>query len=281
MRGSRMGESEAVNVRWVLVIPHERKIAESISQNNRSFEVSRNGPSGRFLPCKHDVQGGWACGVFGATIAERGEVDSGEEAFSAAKNQRGDGEMHVIDQSGLQVLPDGRRSAAEADVATACGFVGLAESGVDAVGNEVECGAAFHGDRGPGMVGEHEDRAVIGRLVSPPAFPFVVGPCAANWAKHVASENPCSDSLEAALGEIVIDAGRAILVSHHSLEAAGGEHPSVQILPADSKWVFQALLGTSSESVHGDAETMHTKFRHGFTINEWRRGRDVKTGLIS
>src|ERR1700736_6309099 len=43
---------------------------------------------------------------------------------------------------------------------------------MDAIGDEVETGAAAHGDRCPGLIGEHEDWRVV-RGLSPP-HPFQV-----------------------------------------------------------------------------------------------------------
>ncbi|WP_306667921.1 4-hydroxythreonine-4-phosphate dehydrogenase PdxA, partial [Klebsiella pneumoniae] len=51
------------------------------------------------------------------------------------------------------------------------------------------------------MVGQHEDRHVIGRGVAPPALPRIVGPGAAHRAEHVAAEDPGADIVEAARGE--------------------------------------------------------------------------------
>src|SRR5919199_1774412 len=62
------------------------------------------------------------------------------------------------------------------------------ERGVEAVGDEVEARAAFHLNRVVGVVGEHEDGGVVGRLLAPPSAPVLV-PLAADRPEHVAAHD--------------------------------------------------------------------------------------------
>ena len=74
---------------------------------------------------------------------------------------------------GVQVLLDRRRTATEADVGTVGRRERLVERGLDAVGDEVERGAALHLDRRARVVGEHEHRMVVRGIVAPPPVPVV------------------------------------------------------------------------------------------------------------
>jgi hypothetical protein len=56
--------------------------------------------------------------VFGALIAEFWGVDAGKKVFPGAKEDRGNGEMHLVDQSRAEVLPDGRDTTHKLDVFT-------------------------------------------------------------------------------------------------------------------------------------------------------------------
>jgi len=84
--------------------------------------------------------------VFGAFVAEPRRVDAGEKMFPGAEQDRCNGEVHIVDQSGPQILPDRRHSAAEADVLAAGGVDGAFKRLIDAVGDEMKRGAAAHGE---------------------------------------------------------------------------------------------------------------------------------------
>ena len=47
-----------------------------------------------------DVGGVWGGDVFGTAIAELGQVDAGEKVFAGAKERRGEGEVHLVDEPG-------------------------------------------------------------------------------------------------------------------------------------------------------------------------------------
>ena len=70
------------------------------------------------------------------------------------------------------------------------------QRGVNAVGDEPKHRAALHLERRSRVMGQHEDGRVIRRLVTPPAFPAVVGPRAPDGTEHVSTENPGADSGE-------------------------------------------------------------------------------------
>src|SRR5262249_30764751 len=115
--------------------------------------------------------------------------------------------------------------------------------GLVEITDEAELRAALHGNRLARMMRKHEHGDVIGRVVTPPPLPLVVGPRPAHRPEHVAAEDPGADVLEAAPHEFVVDAGRALgrLVATHLPKCAGREHPFMQRLTPDAERFFAAL----------------------------------------
>ena len=107
----------------------------------------------------------------GELVAESGEIEVAKDAFAAAdEDWRGD-EVHLVDEAGAKILLDGGGASAEANIFAVGGGDGLLERAMNAVGDEVEGGASFHGERRAGVMGEDEDGHVVGRIVAPPTFP--------------------------------------------------------------------------------------------------------------
>jgi hypothetical protein len=75
-------------------------------------------------------------------------------------------------------------------------------------------------------MGEHKNRHVIGRLVTPPAFPTVIRPEASDRAKHIPPENISADTIEASRRDIVVDAGLAIFICRASAARCAWERTS-------------------------------------------------------
>jgi len=115
-----------------------------------------------------------------------------------------------------RVAAEGARSIGQ-DVAATSRSGGLLQRSVDASGNKTKLGASRHGQRRSRMIRQHENRCVVGRLVSPPALPAVVRPRASDGTKHVAPENPGTDSLKALLDGPVVNAGLAAVLALHAL----------------------------------------------------------------
>src|SRR5689334_1098961 len=97
-----------------------------------------------------------------AFIAELRRVDAGEKMFSGAEQHRRNGQVHLVNQSGTQILPYRRDSAAQADISVAGRVSRAFKRFVDAVGDEMKCGAAAHGERRTRMVGKYEYRDMVG-----------------------------------------------------------------------------------------------------------------------
>src|SRR5215469_1903932 len=85
-------------------------------------------------------------------------------------------EMHLVDETRLEILPDCRRSASEPHVFAVRSVCRTPEGGVNAIGNEVERGAAIHGDWIARVAGKHEHWGVVRRVFTPPTFPSAVQP---------------------------------------------------------------------------------------------------------
>jgi hypothetical protein len=98
---------------------------------------------------------------------------------------------------------------------------------------------------------------VIRRIVTPPAFPLIIGPCTANWAKHVAPENPCPDSVETPFRKIVIHTRGAIFLALHFLKRARLDNPLMQVFLADIQRIVDILVWTSPKSIERNSKTMN------------------------
>lgn len=157
--------------------------------------------------------------------------------------------MQFVDEAGAQVLLDGGSASAEADIFSLSGVDGSLQRAVNAVGDEVEGGASFHGEGRARVMGENKNRHVVGRVVAPPAFPCVVEPGAADGAEHVAAEDPCADIFKATVDEVVVQAGFAAGLAEHFMLGLCGEHPIEDWHGADPEGVFQALIGAGAVSV--------------------------------
>ena len=158
-------------------------------------------------------------------IPQRQYVDSGEEVFSGAENNRADRNVHLVDQLGLEILPDRGNPSAESNVSATGGIVRPLECDMDAFCNEVEGRAALHNDCGSGVIREHEDGSVVRGIVAPPSLPVVIRPGATDGSEHVTAEDPCPNIVETTRREVVIDAAHATIFTLHLPKCAGGDYP--------------------------------------------------------
>src|SRR5215472_11096836 len=205
---------------------------------------------------KHDVGGVRGRDVLGAPVAELRQIEAGQKRFARAEQRRRNRQVHLVDQARAQILPDGVDAAAEPDVATAGSLAGARKRGMDAIGDEMEGGSSIHGDRCTRMMGQHEGRHVIRRVVAPPSLPAVVRPRPTDRPEHVAPHDPGADVLEAARRELVVDAGRAAVLAEHLPERAGAEHPFMQRHAADAEGILQVLVRPGPEAVDRDREAV-------------------------
>src|SRR5215213_495736 len=168
-------------------------------------------------------------------------LDAVENPLAGSEQDRRDVERELVDDPGNEGLAHGRGAARDVYAALAGRLTRLCESGVEAVGHEVEGGPAFHLDRLVGVMGEHEHRRVVRRLGAPPAAPVLI-PLPADRPEHV----PPHDVGAAWAHE---PAGRRRVAVVGALVA---EMPTVELAPPFAQWILAALVGPSDETVERD-----------------------------
>src|SRR4051812_18796988 len=104
--------------------------------------------------------------------------------------------MEFIDQSLPKILPDGRRSAPDADIHSVGGFARSFEGGANPLGDEMKGRAALHDKGRTRMIREHENRLMIHRVLPPPTSPTFIQPGTADGAEHIPAHNPGTDIAE-------------------------------------------------------------------------------------
>src|SRR4051794_23027890 len=168
-------------------------------------------------------------------------LDTVEDPLAGAEQDGRDVERQLVDDRCNEGLAHGRGATGDVYAALAGRLTRLCVSGVEAVGDEVERGPAFHLDRLVGVVGEHEHRRVVRRLGAPPTAPVLI-PLAADRPEHV----PPHDVGAAWAHE---PAGRRRVGVVGTLVA---EMPSVELAPAFAQRILAALVGPSDETVERD-----------------------------
>src|SRR4030095_5313453 len=98
--------------------------------------------------------------------------------------------MHFVEQAGLEILPDCGSTATDKDILVACRLTSALERGVDAIGDEMEDGAAFHLLRRTLVVREYEYGHMIGRILAPPTAPRFIRPRAPAVTHHATAHAP-------------------------------------------------------------------------------------------
>src|SRR5947209_293037 len=118
----------------------------------------------------------------------------------------------------------------------------------------MKCRSAKHLDGRSRMMREYEGWRMIRWIVTPPAFPMVVRPLAANRPEHVATEDEGTETFHRASGESVIRASVAILFSLHLTKSPRWEKPLKDFLASHAKRVVQTLSGSCSKAIKRDTE---------------------------
>ena len=159
-----------------------------------------------------------------AFISQGAHVNPLEQSLSPAQKDRRDRDMQLIDEARTKVLLNSVSSAANAHIHSVGCVARPIKRLVNTARDEVECRSAFHLDGLACVMGQDESGNVIGRTVSPPAFPVQVGPGTANRSEHVSSENPRANIPEAPRSEVVIESRCAtVRAKQGSLERARRE----------------------------------------------------------
>ena len=186
-----------------------------------------------------------------------------EVSLTRTEQDRHVGQMHLVYQSGPEVLPDCRRAAGDQDVLITSCLESAVECALDSVGDEVERRAPFLYHGLPRVVGQHEDVVVVRRVVTPPTGPILVGPFAANRSEHVAAHDRRADPGPESGSELVIDPLTPTVFATHLVEHASGDEPVVQSLAADAERIIEALIRSGGVAVDGDADAVHAH-DHGY-----------------
>src|SRR2546423_15233743 len=97
-----------------------------------------------------------------------------EDPLAGAEQDRRDVERELVDDPCNEGLAHGRGATRDVYAALAGRLTRLCVSGVEAVGDEVEGGPAFHLDRLLGVMGEPQHRRVVRRLGPPPTAPVLL-----------------------------------------------------------------------------------------------------------
>src|SRR6185503_7600477 len=183
--------------------------------------------------CQHDMGCGGARHMGGALIAQGGEIKAVQEMLAGPEQPGRDRHVELVDEPRFEVLADRRHAAADLHILSLRCLRRSFQRLADTASDKVEYRAAFHLDRGAGVMRQHKYRPVIRRVLSPPAAPGVIGPGTTNRAEHVTSHDERADALPKTRREVVIDAGGAAALAIDALKRAGRDEPVVQTFATD------------------------------------------------
>jgi hypothetical protein len=171
--------------------------------------------------------------------------------------------MQFIDQSLLKVLPDGRRSAPDADILSVGGFARSFKGDANPLGDEMKGSASLHDERRTRMMREHEYLRMVNRILTPPSSPALIRPSTAHWPEHISAHNPRAHIVEAALGKVVVYPGlSAFFAEHFLLKGASRHRPSMKGISTDSHRFLQALVRACAEAINRNGIAFYTEFSH-------------------
>src|SRR6188472_233769 len=168
-------------------------------------------------------------------------LDSVEQSLAGPEQDGGHVEREFVDHCGGERLTDGRGAARNVDAILAGRLTRLRIGGLEALGDEVKARAALHLDRLARVVGEHEDRRVVGRLGPPPSIPVLI-PLAADRPEHVAAHDvgPARSHEPALCRRVGV------------IRALVTEVPAVDLLAALAQRILPALVRSGDEAVERD-----------------------------
>jgi hypothetical protein len=218
------------------------------------------------LLAKNYVGRFWRGHVLGASVTKLEHVDIREELLARPQEDRWDGEMDVVNKSSAQKLLDRRNTSSDPNVFSVCCGGSTLHGSVNAVGNEMERSLPRHKDGGSRVVSQHEHGSMVRRIFAPPTLPGFVRPGPPDGPKHVSTDDPCSDIVETASREIIVNSRCAAVVPEHALKGASREHPIVQCRAANSKRVLKVLTWTSTVSIDGNPKRVDSELCHSLSV---------------
>src|SRR5436189_2123405 len=197
-----------------------------------------------------------------ALIAQGCQIETVPEMLAGAKQRGRDRHVQLVDEPRFEVLADRRHAAADLHIISLRCLRRSSERLAGTTRDEVEHRAAFHLDRRAGVMGRHERRAVVRRVLPPPAPPGVIGPRTTNRAEHVASHDPRADALSKTRRDVVIDAAGAAGFAIDALERAGRDEPVVQRFTTNAEGILASLERAGAVPVERDREVVHAYTSH-------------------
>src|SRR5690606_5928528 len=213
-------------------------------------------------PVQYDVCGCFRRHVRGALVAQCRQVDAMEEVLAGSEQPRRDGDVQLVDLTGLEVLPDGGLTADDLHVLPVRSVDRALHRLVDAAGDEMEHGTSLHLGRPALVVRQNEDGSVIRRIRPPPPAPGIVGPRTPDRTEHGAADDPCAYTDTEARGEVVVDTRRAARLALHALKGARSHVPVVQRFTPDAQGILAGLTRACSIAIERDREVVNSHPRH-------------------
>jgi hypothetical protein len=131
----------------------------------------------------------------------------------------------------------------------------------------VKDSAALHIDGRARMMRQDEHRHVVRRIVSPPAFPGMVGPPASHRAEHVSPHDPCTQVFHGPSGKLIVDVARSAFVADHFLKRPRFEQPCGQLMAANTKRMLKVLIWTRPESIERYRQRGSPYFSHCVSLS--------------
>ena len=195
--------------------------------------------------------GGPCCGfVLDAGIAQGRKIDTFEQALTGAEQDWRDGDVHLIDQAEAKILLNDVDSATNANIFVSGRFPGSFKSHGSTFRHKVEGCSSFHDQRRARVVGQHEHRDVINRILAPPTPPALIWPGSANRSEHVPAENPGPDILKASSGKFIINPRFSSIVTEQVLlKRSSEDSPAMKGSATNAEWVVDVLVRSSAETI--------------------------------
>lgn len=188
--------------------------------------------------------------VLDAGIAQGRKIHTFEESLTGAEQDWRYGYVHLIDKALAKILLDDIDSAANANILASGSFPGALKSDGNTFRHEVEGRSAVHDQRCAHVVGQHEYRHVIHRILPPPTPPALVRPWTTNWPEHISAEDPCANVLETSSGIVIVDARFSTIASKQLLlKGSSGERPTMKRSAANAQWIVEVLVWASAKTV--------------------------------
>ena len=164
------------------------------------------------------------CGLDVETLLET--FQTVPESLAAAKQDRDHGDMHLIDEVGVEELPDRGGATSDSHIAAPGEFTRVPERGGGLGVQEVEGRTSVQLENWSSVMGEDHHGGVERRIITPPPAPlFILWP--SRGCEFVAAHDLGADSSVPSTREHLVDAHGPPLfpVQPHLLEGPRGQGP--------------------------------------------------------